>query len=767
MKRRRLLVTALAAGPALLLGWGWLPPRSRVGAPEGLAPRSGQVALNGWLRVGTDDSVSLVMPQSEMGQGVHTTLAMVVAEELRLPLDRVRLDPVEFDSRFGNITAAVESLLYFAPESAEPGAESRGLRLSRHLLGKAVRELGLVATGGSSSIADLYPVLRLAAATARARLLGAASLQWKLPLAELRLADGRVSHPSGPQAGIGSLAAAAAATPAGEVRPTPPTEWSLLGRAALRTDTPAKLRGEARFGIDQRPPGLLYAAIAMSPRIGAAPGAVDTDALLRRPGVLRLVRLPPLAGAQAALAVVARSSWAALKAARELMADTALWQPPPGEPPDSATIARRLQQAATRAAEGAEGFAFRRQGDADAALARAPQRVQAAYRVPYLAHAAMEPINATAQVEGGVVRLWLPTQVPTLARAAAARVAGVDERAVELQLSYLGGGFGRRLEVDMVAQAVRVALETGGAPVQLLWSREAELQHDFYRPAAAAELQATLAPDGRLQALVLGSAGDAVLPRYTERALPALAPRWDLPDKTSAEGLFDWPYAVPQLVVRHVATHSGVPVGSWRSVGHSHNAFFTESFADELAHAAGADPLAWRLQHLSALPRHAAVLRLAADAAGWGQPLPAGRARGLALHQSFGTLVAQVHEVSLGANGTPRVHRVVSAVDCGLVLNPGVARQQVEGGVVFGLTAALWGRVDIVGGVVQARNFDDQRLLRMAESPRLDTHFVASTREPTGLGEPATPPVAPALANALFALDGQRRRELPLALPPR
>ncbi|MFO1328603.1 MAG: molybdopterin cofactor-binding domain-containing protein [Rubrivivax sp.] len=761
MKRRRLIVTALAAGPALLVGWGALPPRSRIGAPESLAAQPGQVALNGWLRVDAQDRVALVMPQSEMGQGVHTTLAMIVAEELRLPLAKVLLERCDFDSRYGNVAGSVESLLFFAPADSQPGAESRVLRATRHVLGKVVRELGLVVTGGSSSIADLYPVLRLAAATARARLLGAASLQWKLPITELQLADGVVSHPSGPRSGIGALAASAAATPAGEVRPTAPADWRLLGTAAPRVDTRAKIDGGARFGIDQRPPGLLYAAIAMPPRLGAEPGALDTDPWLRRPGVLRIVRLPPLAGAPAALAVVARGSWPALKAARELAADASLWRAPPGPAPDGDTIARRLADAAEAAADGDGGFRFRHEGDADAALAQVGRTLQADYRAPYLSHLAMEPLNATAQVVDGRVRLWAPTQAPSAARQAAARVAGVAEDAVELEVSYLGGGFGRRLEVDMVAQAVRVAQETGGAPVQLLWPREADVQHDFYRPAAAARLRAALGPDGRLVALVAGSAGDAVIPRYTERTLPALATRVDVPDKTTAEGLFGWPYATPHVRVTHRATRSGVPVGSWRSVGHSHNAFFAESFADELAHAAGADPLQWRLRHLQALPRHAAVLRLVADAAGWGRALPAGRARGVALHESFGTVVALVLEVSAAGEGV-RVHRATAAVDCGLVLNPGIARQQVEGGVLFGLSAALWGAVPIRDGVVQAANFHDQRVLRLAEAPPVAVHVVASTQAPSGLGEPSTPPVAPALANALFALDGRRRRVLPL-----
>ena len=762
---RRLFVSALAAGPALLLGWGLLPPRSRLGGADALAPLEGHVALNGWLRIGPGDAVTLVMPQAEMGQGVHTALAMVVAEELRVPLARVQLEAVGTNSRYGNVAATVDSVLYFSPEDSEPGHETRSLRAARWLLAKAVRELGVVATGGSSSISDLFPVLQRAAATARAQLLGAASLQWKLPVDELRVTDGVVSHPSGPRAPYAELARTAAATPPGEVTITAPDAWTLLGTPAQRQDTRPKIDGSARFGVDQRLPGQLYAAVAHGAALGAGPGEVDVDALLARPGVLRLVRLPALAGAAPALAVVAQGSWPALKAARELAGDAGRWQPPPGPASDSAHIQRQLDDAAGRAAAGDEGFVFRNDGDADAALARGPRVVEAHYRVPYLAHATMEPMNCTAQVADGRVRLWVPTQVPTFARAVAARVAGVAESQVDLHVPYLGGGFGRRLEVDVVAQAVRVALETGGAPVQLLWSREQDMAHDFYRPAAAAVLRATLGSDGRPQALVVGSAGDAVMPRYFARVMPQLATRFDTPDKTTAEGLFSLPYRVPHLRVQHVATRHGVPVGSWRSVGHSHNAFFAESFVDELAHAAGTDPLAWRLAGLAHLPRHAAVLRLAGERAGWGQPLPAGRARGVALHESFGSIVAQVLEVSRGADGQPRVHRVVAAVDCGLVINPRIAAQQVESAVIFGLSAALFGRIDIEHGAVRQRNFDSYRMLRLAQTPAIEAHFIASTRTPGGLGEPGTPPVAPALANAWFALTGQRLRELPLVAP--
>ena len=756
MRRRTLLLTGLGGAGALVVGWGVLPPRSRLGDAHTLPPAPGEIGLNGWIKIAADGAVLLAMPRSEMGQGVHTALAQLVAEELAVPLARLRLIPAGHESLYGNVAMFVGSLP-LQPRQLEPGHETRVARLAQWSVAKLARELGVNATGGSSSVADAWEPLRWAAATARCQLLGAAALRWKLPVDELELGEGRISHRAGESAHYGELAAAAAATPPGEVRLTPAAQWQQIGRPRPRQDLPAKVDGSARFGIDARPPGLLFAAVRHAPMLGGAPGAVDVDAVLRRPQVLRVVRLGPYAGGQPALAVVARTSWHALQAAAALEVQ---WQPRPGGALDGAQITAALAEAARRA--GREGFALRSAGDAAAALDGDGRRVEALYEAPYLAHATMEPMNCTAQVRDGRVELWVPTQVPDLARALAAKVAGVAEAAVTVHVTYLGGGFGRRLDIDFVGQAVRVALETGGAPVQLLWSREEDMRHDFYRPAGAAFCEARLGADGRPLALRIGSAGDAIVPRWLERVLPALATPIDAPDKTASEGLFDQPYAVPDLRIAHLATRSGVPVGMWRSVGHSHNAFFIESFIDELAHAAGADPLAYRLALLDGLPRHAAVLRLAAELAGWGQALPPGRARGLALHESFGSIVAQVLELERDAQGRPRVLRVVCAIDCGIVVNPAIVDRQMESAIVFGLTAALWGRIDIVDGAVRQASFPDYPLLSLAQTPRIEVHRIDSQNPPGGVGEPGTPPVAPALANAWFALTGERRRRLPL-----
>ncbi|HMC17143.1 MAG TPA: molybdopterin cofactor-binding domain-containing protein [Albitalea sp.] len=759
MKRRTLLLSGMAGASALLVGWGFLPPRSRLGMPDTLVAVEGEVGLNGWIKVASDGSVLLAMNRSEMGQGVHTALAMLVAEEMDVALAQVRLIEAGHDTLYGNVASFVATLP-FHPIDSEPGSETRVVRTGQWLVAKLARELGINLTGGSSTVTDSWEVLRLAAATARAQLLGSASLQWRLPVEELTVKEGVVSHASASQsAHYGQLAKVAASTPPGEVTLKDPKAWELIGTAAPRIDLQAKTDGSARFGIDVRRPGQLYAVLRHCPMIGGAPGRIDADAALKLPGVERVVRLGPYGGSTAAVAVVGRSTWHARRGADALEIE---WRAPPAGAADSQRIMAALERSARDAAKSDGGFGFYSRGDLAAARRSASREVEALYRAPYLAHAALEPINCTVHLKDGQLQLWVPTQVPGLARAIAAEVAQLPLDAVTVHVTYLGGGFGRRLEVDFVGQAVRIALETGGRPVQLVWPREEDMRHDFYRPAGVALMQASIDAQGAVNGLAITSAGDMITPRWMERALPALAGPVDLPDKTASEGLFDLPYGVPNQRIAHVATHSGVPVGFWRSVGHSHNAFFSESFIDELAHDAKQDPVAFRLALLKEMPRHAAVLKLAA-AKGWTTPLLAGRARGVALHESFGSIVAEVVEVSLQA-GKPRVHRVVCAADIGTVVNPGIVAQQMESAVLFGLSAALYGRIDIEGGAVRQSNFHDYPVLRLAESPVIETHLVPSTRPPAGVGEPGTPPIAPALANALFVLTGKRLRELPLQL---
>ena len=755
MKRRTWLLSALGATGALVVGWGVMPARSRLGSPELMLKTEGDVALNGWIKIAQDGSVVLAMPRSEMGQGVHTALAMLVAEELDVPLQRVRLEQAGADSIYGNVAMLVASLP-FHPLDSEGDHKPVKIKLGEWMVGKIARELGINATGGSSTIADLWSPLRMAAATARASLVQAAAKTWQVPASDITVADGVMQHASGKSAHYGQMGAAAAgSTPAG-VTPKSRQDWKLIGQPEQRSDIPTKVNGQAQFGLDVRLPGMLFAAVRMSPLLGGSVSAMDTTAALALPGVSQVVKLDAWGGGTGGLAAVGKSTWQARQGAQAVQAQ---WL----APNSGALDTTRIQTALLNSLNTESGFTFHEQGVPAQAEKAAASRIDALYQAPYLAHATMEPMNCTAQVKNGQVDIWVPTQVPQMARAMAAKVAGVKEDQVTVHVTLLGGGFGRRLEVDFVGQAVQVAMACAGLPVQLFWSREEDMTHDFYRPMHLAKFQAALDGQGEITSLRIKSAGDAITPRWMARAAPHLSGPIDMPDKTTAEGLFDLPYGFPSQHMSHVATKSGVPVGFWRSVGHSHNAFFSESFIDELAVATKQDPLAFRLNLLKDAPRYAAVLQLAASKAGWGKPLPAGRAQGIALHKSFGSIVAQVAEVSV-AQGQIRVHRVVCAIDCGTVVNPDTVAQQMESSVIYGLSAALFGQIDIVGGEVQQSNFPSYPMVTLSQAPTVETHIVSSTRHPAGVGEPAVPPLAPAVANALFALTGKRLRALPLVV---
>ena len=753
MKRRTWLLSALGTTGALVVGWGVMPARSRLGTPELMLKTQGDVALNGWIKIAQDGAVILAMPRSEMGQGVHTALAMLVAEELDVPLNRVRLEQAGADSIYGNV-AMLLGTLPFHPLDSEAEHKPTSIKMGEWIVGKVARELGLNATGGSSSIPDLWEPLRMAAATARASLVQAAALAWKVPAAEITLKEGVMQHASGQSAHYGQMVAAASGSTPSGISTKSREKWQLIGQAAPRTDIPSKVTGQATFGLDVRLPGMLFAAVQMCPMIGGSATSMDTKDALALQGVSNVVPLDAWGGGTAGLAVVGQTTWHARQGVQAVKVQ---WQ----APATGALDTRRIQADLLKALNTESGFTFHEQGVPLQAEKAAARRIDALYQAPYLAHATLEPMNCTAQVKDGKVEVWVPTQVPLMARAIAAQVAGVKEDQVTVHVTLLGGGFGRRLDVDFVAQAVQVAMACAGAPVQLSWSREEDMTHDFYRPMHLAKFQASVDAQGEVTSLRIKSAGDAISPRWMARAIPMLSGPIDMPDKTTSEGLFDLPYGFASQHMSHVATQSGVPVGFWRSVGHSHNAFFSESFMDELAFATKQDPLAFRLSWLKEAPRYAAVLQKAADLAGWGKPLPAGHAHGLALHHSFGSIVAQVAEVSL-AHGQIHVHRVVCVIDCGTVVNPATVAQQMESGVVFGLSAALYGQIDIVGGVVQQNNFPSYPMLNLSQTPVVQTHIMASTREPGGVGEPAVPPIAPAVGNALFALTGQRQRSLPL-----
>ena len=749
MRRRHLLIAGavVAAGGGLVVGFSAPTPESRLGQGRLFDPQHGQVGLNGWVKITPDDRVVVAMPRSEMGQGVQTALAMLVADELDADWAQVSTEQAPIARIYAN-TALLTNILPLLPD--DDGLLARAARASVQRLGWL---LSLQVTGGSSSVRDAWEPMRLAGASARAMLVEAAARRWGVKASDCKVENGVVRHPaSGRQARFGELAQAAGALDVPtDVALKSPAEWRLIGKPVSRNDLAGKVNGQAVFGIDVRLPGMLYAALRHAPTFGGKVKGFDATPVKAMRGVKDVLAL-----GNAAVVVVADSWWRAQQALKALKVE---FDAGPNAALDSALISAQLR----RDLDAGSSSGFRSVGDADAVLQRAAKRIDAVYEVPFLAHATMEPINCVAQVKDGRVTVWNSTQVPSLARWRAARVAGVDDDAVTLHVTYLGGGFGRRLEFDMVEQAVAIAMKTGGAPVKLVWSREEDLQHDMYRPAAMASFSAALDERGKPLAWLNRVAAPSVGLATTERLLPALA--MDMPDKNQIEGAFELPYAIPNLSVRQIRTKTPVPVGSWRSVGHSYNAFFTESFVDELAHAAGQDPYEYRRSLLSLHPRQQAVLELAAHEAGWDQVPAPGRARGIALHESFGSTVAEVAEVSV-ENGVPRVHRVVCAVDCGSVVNPDIVKAQMQSAIVFGLSAALYGRITLKGGRVEQANFPDYDVVRMAQMPKIEVHIVPSTEPPGGVGEPGTPPIAPALTNALFALTGRRLRSLPIGNLP-
>lgn len=750
--RRKFILGTLGVAGALAIGWGVMPPRQRLTTSQPLPTGEGEVAFNGWVKIARDGAVTVTLAKSEMGQGVVTSLCMLLAEELDADWSRVRWQQSPIDKIYNNISTVVDGL------PVHPDTDNLVLDAVKWLTAKTMREVGVMMTGGSSSVKDLWLPMRQAGAAARQMLVAAAAAQWGIGAADCSTENGEVIAPDGRRLAYGPLAAAAAQQP----MPSSPTlkspeRFKLIGRPTRRIDTPGKIDGSARFGIDVLPEGLLYASVRMCPTLGGRAQRHDDAAARSKRGVKAVVAVPPLNGGTGGVAVIADHPWRARQAADAL---DVTWDH--GELATFSSSAA-LEQIA-QAARTEKGFAFYETGEVDAALAGAAQRIEAEYRAPWLAHAALEPINCTVLFEGNKATVWVSTQVPGLARSAAADALGLPADAVTVNVMLLGGGFGRRLEVDFIAQAAAVAQAVPGQPVQTIWSREQDTKHDLYRPACVARFEAGFDADKRLVAWKNTSAGQAIIPQVLKRAfgLPGGGP-----DKTASEGAFDQAYEWPAARIAHVNVSLPLQVGFWRAVGHSHQAFFKEGFLDECAHAAGQDPLAFREALLQQHPRQLAVLRAAAQAAGWGTPPPpapdgAKTARGIALHDAFGSTVAQVAEVSLGPDQAIRVHRVWCAIDCGTAVNPAGIRQQMESAVVFGLSAALHGGVEIVDGQVQQGNFHDQPILRLNEAPRVETLILPSNEHPEGVGEPGLPPIAPAVANALFALTGQRLRSLPL-----
>ncbi len=661
-----------------------------------------------WLRILPDNTVVITVSKSEMGQGVYTSLPMIVADELDADWKNVRME--------------------VAPA------------------GDAYKDpvWGSQSTGGSSSIRHMYEPLRKAGAAAREMLVIAAAREWNVSVKECTCDLGRVHHVNSSRVSTyGNVANEAAKLEA----PQNPvlkkeSQFRYIGKDIPRLDMHDKVNGQARFGIDSFVPGMLYAAIARPPAYGADLGSSQKDAASAVPGVRAVISIPP---GMAVLADTLDAAWKGRDALKPI------WQN--GKSPGLSTVS--LQKDFLSRLDTA-GIVARNDGDAKAAMEGAARKVEAVYQLPFLAHATMEPMNCTVDVRADRCDIWVPTQNQSGTLASAVKITGLKSEQVNVHTTYLGGGFGRRFERDFIEEALLLS-KSSGRPIKLVWTREEDIRNDFYRPMNATRIQAAFDADGRISAW----SHRIVCPSIFSRVFPGAMKNGI--DNAAVEGVENLEYEVPNVHVEYVRFETPVPVGFWRSVGSSHNAFTVESFVDELAHAAKKDPLEFRLGMLKKHPRAARVLQVAAEKAGWGKPLAKGRARGIAYNLSFGSYVAEVAEVSVNSkSGAITVHKVTCAVDCGSVVNPAIVSAQMMGGIVMGLSAALKEKIEIANGGIKSENFADYELLRMSEAPDVDVHIVKSGEALGGIGEPGVPPVAPAVANAVFAATGARMRELPM-----
>ena len=704
LDRRSFLASIAATGGSLVLGFE-IPFGTRA-THAAVGPRE----ITAWIVIEPDETVIIRVAKSEMGQGSFTALPMLVAEELECDWSKVRA------------------------EFALP-----------HENRKRDRVWGNMSTGASRSISASQNELRRAGATARAMLIAAAAARWNVPMTECTAAQGVITHgPSGRSVTFGAIAAAAAdMKPPTQVALKDPKDWKLIGTRQRRFDVPDKITGKPIYAIDVQLPNMLCAAIVQCPVFKGTLKAVDETKLAGMNGVRKVVKLPD------AVAVVADSWWRAKKAAEAL---PVTWDFGGNADVSSGTIHAQVKSGLS----GNDARIGRADGDADRALGQAIKRIEADYEVPFLGHATMEPQNCTAHVTADLVEVWAPTQDGETALAIAADAAGMSPDKVVIHKMMLGGGFGRRgIFQDFVRQAVLIA-KAVGQPVKLVWTREEDIRHDFYRPVAMARMTAGLDANGMPIAWKIRTSGQSIIAAVSPRVMQFGV------DRNFLQGLLeDMPYEVPNYLVDFAMRNSHVPVGVWRSVNHSQNAFFKESFVDEMAFASGIDPYLFRRKLLANRPRELAVLEAAAKRAEWGTSPRSGVFRGIALHNSQNSICAQVVDASVGADGKVRVHRVVSAIDAGHVVNPLTIELQTESAIVFGLTAALYGEITIKDGRVEQANFNDYPMLRLAEMPQVETVIVPGDGW-GGVGETAVPPLAPALCNAIFAGTGKRIRSLPI-----
>ena len=726
--RRMILLGGLGATGALVVGYAvW--PSHRLERADALAARPGERFINNWIKIASDDTVTVVVPHCDMGTGIYTALPQMAAEELDADWSKVRVEAAPPDSIFANGPLGEGFIL----SSQDMTSDS----IPAFLRGTVANTFRLVAgfmdlqvTGGSSAVraTGVYG-MRIAGAAAREMLLKAAAARWNVATGECTTRSNRVLHAaSGRSLGYGELVADAAAySPSANPPLKPKSRYTLVGKSIPRVDIPKKVDGTTNYGLDVKQPGMLYAAIKISPVFGGKLKSIDTREVEARRGIKRVVRLDD------AVVVVADRFWRARDAVEML---EPVWDNGGNGGVTSAQIAAR-HATALKGEDLKKDISI---GDGADALARG-RLVEATYTVPYLSHAPMEPMNATAIWRDGALEVWSGTQDGLGARAFCAKTAGIGIDKVTYHLLPMGGGFGRRLPgyFNFLEQSVKTAMAMPGVPIKLIYTRDQDMQHDYYRPNVTSHMRGALAANGTPLAWVNDYTTDAGA-------------------NTEAHIV----YGIANQAIRTAKVQTHVPVGPWRSVEASWHGFFIESFVDELAHAAGKDPLEYRRALLAARPRHLAALNLVAEKAGWGAPMAAGRGRGIAQFESFGTIVAHVVEVTVGNGGALTIDRVVSAVDAGMAVNPDGLKAQIEGAIIYGLSAAKNGEITIDKGAVVQANFPDYEVVRLADCPQIEVHLIESDAPLGGAGEPGLPPLAPAIANAIFAVTGQRIRELPL-----
>ena len=702
LNRRTFLKTTTAVGGGLMLG-SYLALDGD--SPDVLA--AGSLEPNIWLKVNSDDTVRVMLSQIEMGQGVMTSMPMLVAEELDMDWSKIRTEWTPADVKYGN-----------------PNFGGRQL------------------TAGSNSVRGMWKILRGAGATARAMLVTAAAQTWNVPENSLTTEKGEVVHKaSGRRMKYGALVDKAAALPVPkDVKLKDPKNFTLMGKDIPRLDVPEKVNGSAVFGMDVKLPGLLTARVTRSAVFGGKVKSFDAAKAKAVPGVKHVVQISN------GVAVVADNYYSATKGLQALVVT---WDDGPLATLTSADIIAKYADLAQK-----PGKEARSQGNVGAGLAAASKKFDRVFEAPFLAHATMEPMNCTADVKAGRCDVYVPTQGQTASHQAAIEASGLTADKVKIHTTYLGGGFGRRGEADFVTEAVEVS-KAVGAPVKVIWSREDDMQHDFYRPISYARMSGAVDATGKATVFTQHLVQQSLMKKLG--TLPASGV-----DFISMDGSATLPYDIPNLKIEYTEQDPGIPYGFWRSVGCSFQGFAVEAFIDELAVAAGKDPYQFRHDMLAKSPRHRAALDLAAEKAGWGKPLPQGRARGIAVMEAFGSVLAQVTEVSVDTKGAVKVHRVVCTVDTGWVINPDTIRQQMEGGIIYGLSAALKGEITIDKGRVVQKHFNDYQVVRHQEMPVIEVHLIPSLEEPGGIGEPSTALAAGSLVNAIFAATGKRIYKLPV-----